>query len=202
MKLVKEIATGNYKIISDNQLTDTPNIYFDRSDAPLYWDKYGQELSDIILVKANIKRIYDMKGWEAFKGMSEKEVIAKRLAYSMPNNELLEVLTEAQIKESKREYVLGSKLARENRWEFLRSELALKVDQLQSLAFYTDTKVFKGDYIDVGLPNLELWLTNGVYPALGIDFSTTGFSNQPYFSEEMRDMCIAYLTLGEQFIST
>ena len=202
MKLVKTLSTNEHSIISDTQYNNAPELYVDRTSTPIYWEKYGVALSDVALAKANIKNTYDTNGWESFRSNEEKASAARLMAYSLAQVELDEVLTIDEQKQAKLDYVTNSRLSRQNRWEHLRERIAFEVNQAEALSFYTDTKGFKGDYIDAGLPHLELWLTNGTYPALGIDYSTTGFANQPYFTPTMLQMCIDYLVSGTQYIST
>jgi len=89
-----------------------------------------------------------------------------------------------------------SKVARYKRWEACRQKVSFTLTQLESLQFYTDTKSFQGDYIDANLPNLTLWLSNGSYPALGIDYTTNGFAQKSYYTEERKNICLDVLVNG------
>jgi len=201
MKLVKEISTEDYKIISDAELLNNSNLYIDRTNRPIYWELYGYKLSDSILVKDSIQSIYNANGWTSFKGIEEKKSVARVLAYTLTQIELDEVLTPQEQINAKLFAIANAKIGRVNRWEVLRQQLAVKVTQSQSLSFYSDTEIFKGKYIDVGLPHLYMWLTNGIYPPLGIDFTNNGFAETSYYTIEMKQICIDYLKTGVQFIN-
>jgi len=200
MKLVKEILTETYKLISDAELAANPILYIDRTNNPIYIEMYVSDLSDIKLANTMIKDIYTNVGWSNLRD-KDKLPIARLLSYTLLQTELDEVLTPQEQVDAKLEYVTKSKIARSTRWEYLRQQIALEVTEAEALAFYTDTKPFKDDYIDAGLPHLELWLTNGDYAPLGIDYTTTGFAQQSYYTASMLQMCIDYLITGNQYVS-
>ena len=199
MKLVKEISTEIYKLISDTELTANPSLYIDRTDNPAYIEMYAEDLSDIKLANTMVKAIYTNVGWANLRS-KDKLPIARLLSYTLLQTELDEVLTPQEQTDAKLEYVTKSKIARATRWEYLRQQIALQVTEAEAVAFYTDTKPFKDDYIDAGLPYLEMWLTNGSYPALGIDYTTAGFAQQSYYTASMLQMCVDYLITGVQFL--
>lgn len=89
-----------------------------------------------------------------------------------------------------------SKIARKQRWEACRQKVSFTLSQLESLQFYNDTKGFKGDYEDANLPHLTLWLSNGSYPTLGIDYTLNGFAQKTYYSEERKNICLDILING------
>lgn len=89
-----------------------------------------------------------------------------------------------------------SKVARKQRWETCRQKVSFTLSVLESLQFYNDTKGFKGDYEDANLPNLILWLSNGLNNDLGIDYTTNGFAQKTYYTEERKNICLDILING------
>jgi hypothetical protein len=89
-----------------------------------------------------------------------------------------------------------TKIARYNRWEAARKRVSFDLTTLESLLFYQDTKPFKDDYIDANLPYLTLWISNGSYAPLEIDFTTTGFSGKSYYTETRKNICLDILVNG------
>lgn len=87
------------------------------------------------------------------------------------------------------------KTARYNRWEKAKKYIAYeyRLNLLNQLLMYQDTKEYKDDYIDADLPYLRYWVESAAYPPLGIDFTTTGFSSKPYYLESIRDVVLGIL---------
>lgn len=50
---------------------------------------------------------------------------------------------------------------------------------------YMTTKEMCYDYYYANLPHVILWLQNGSYPALGIDYTSNGFAQMPGYSVEL-----------------
>jgi hypothetical protein len=86
--------------------------------------------------------------------------------------------------------------SRQARWDVSMAKAAFYLfgNDLGRLMMYNDAKVFRNDYIEADLPHLILWLTDGTYPALGIDFTNTGFGSKPYYSEVIKSTCLEILT--------
>lgn len=200
MRLVKDKSTNEYLIISDNEYSTNSNLYIDRNDYPIYWNKYGYQLSDSLLVKDNIQRIYNAKNWNSFNLLEKKE-ICKTLIFSLSSNIYNNLLTVEEINYAKEFRTKIARIDRANRWEKLRVNIAPQVSQLVSLQFYTSTKQFKDDYIDAALPHLTCWLTNTSYAPLGIDYTNSGFAQQSYYSTSFAQLAASILIYGNHFIT-
>ena len=200
MKLVKEKSTNEYLLVSDSEYSNNSNLYLNRNDYPIYWNKYGYKLSDSLLVKDNIQRIYGSKSWDSFN-LIEKKEIAKTLIFSLSSEVYSSVLSSDEINYAKEYRTKIARVDRANRWEKLRVTIAPQVSQLVSLQFYTSTKQFKDDYIDAALPHLTCWLTNTSYSPLGIDYTNSGFAQQSYYSTSFAQLAASILIYGNHFIT-
>ena len=200
MKLVKEKSTNEYLLVSDSEYSNNSNLYLNRNDYPIYWNKYCYKLYDYLLVKDNIQRIYGSKSWDSFN-LIEKKEIAKTLIFSLSSEVYSSVLSSDEINYATEYRTKIARVDRANRWEKLRVTIAPQVSQLVSLQFYTSTKQFKDDYIDAALPHLTCWLTNTSYSPLGIDYTNSGFAQQSYYSTSFAQLAASILIYGNHFIT-
>lgn len=86
--------------------------------------------------------------------------------------------------------------SRNKRWESARRRISFELTLVESLGFYLDTKSFKYDFIDANLPHLTLWLSNGTYAPLGIDYSSNGFAQKNYYTTDRMNICLDILING------
>ena len=200
MKLVKERNTDEYMLVSDSEYSNNTNLYINRNDCPIYWNKYGYKLSDSLLVKDNVQRIYNSKSWNDFN-LEEKREISKTLIFSISSEIFSTVLSSPEIEYAKEFRTKVARVDRANRWEKLRVTIAPQVSQLVSLQFYTSTKQFKDDYIDAALPHLTCWLTNTSYAPLGIDYTNNGFAQQSYYTTTFAQLAASILIYGNHFVT-
>lgn len=89
-----------------------------------------------------------------------------------------------------------SRDARANRWEVARQKISFYLTEIEGLQLYTDTKPFKDDYVDANLPHLIMWIINGAYPPLGIDYTANGFAQKSYYSVERKNVLVDCLVYG------
>lgn len=85
------------------------------------------------------------------------------------------------------------KLERQCRYKRLseaKSKVAQTLSEYESFLFYNDTKTFIFDYLEAELPNLYLWLVSGAYPALGLDYTTTGFVSKSYYTAQRMNIIL------------
>jgi hypothetical protein len=66
----------------------------------------------------------------------------------------------------------------------------------QVAVIYLNTKAMCIDYYYGNMPHLVLWISNGTYPALGIDYSTTGFAQMGGYTTALRDQLIDIINNG------
>lgn len=62
------------------------------------------------------------------------------------------------------------------------NKISYALPEMAVALIYMKTKDMCYDYYYANLPNVILWLQNGKYPALGIDFTNNGFAQQPGYS--------------------
>jgi len=93
------------------------------------------------------------------------------------------------------ELIRLEKLAREKRWEKAKKHIAFefRLNQLNQLLMYQDTKPFKDDYIDAELPYLIHWIASNTNLLLGIDFTNNGFSSKSYFDQNLQTKLLEIL---------
>lgn len=142
---------------------------------------------DLILYKDLLKQNF-VPIWNTLT-QDEKLECVRNYNYPAPED-LSQYYTDAELEQFWSELVVRTKLDRAARFEAARVKVSYQVSPLVSLQFYNDTKAFKDDYIDANIPSLYLWLTNGSYMPLGIDFTNNGFAQKPYYTDFMRDFCI------------
>jgi len=85
--------------------------------------------------------------------------------------------------------------ARANRWEKAKKHIAFefRLNLLNQLLMYQDTKPYKDDYIDAELPYLIHWIASDANPTLGIDFTTNGFSSKTYYDTSIQTVILDIL---------
>lgn len=85
------------------------------------------------------------------------------------------------------------KLERQCRYRRLsdaKSKVAQTLTEYESFLFYNDTKTFIFDYLEAELPNLYLQIVSGAYPALGLDYTTTGFASKSYYTAQRMNIIL------------
>lgn len=85
--------------------------------------------------------------------------------------------------------------ARQARWNEAMSRAAFYLlgNDLARLMMYNDSKIFRNDYIEADLPHLILWISDGSYPQLGIDFTSNGFGSKPYYNQSIKNAVLEVL---------
>lgn len=138
-------------------------------------------------------KTYILPNWISLSIEEQKELVRHNIA---PTNEdkLLHFTIEKQFENYVNLVDLEIK-ARKVRWSLAMKSAAFELlgDQLAQLQMYNDAKPFRDDYIEADLPFLLLWITDGAYPALGIDFSANGFSTKSYYSETIKNKVVSIL---------
>lgn len=74
--------------------------------------------------------------------------------------------------------------------------ISYKLTQVQVLLIYETTKAICVDYYYGNTPHLMLWITNSSLPALGIDYTTSGFAQMSGYSTTLRDSLLDILVNG------
>lgn len=105
-------------------------------------------------------------------------------------NQLVSWITLAQL----------SKDTRDIRWEVARQKVSFYLTDIQSLDLYKSTKEYSNEYRDANIPSLILWINNGSFPPLGIDFTTTGFAQKSYYTAGLRDLLTDIISNGNYSI--
>ena len=142
----------------------------------------------------NYCKEYLLPNWDNLDKFNKKELVKHNICI---NN--FEKLIYYTIEEQFKNYftIINYEVnAREERWReaMITAGFMIGNDQLKRLSMYNDTKSFRGDYIEADLPNLILWLTNGTYPALGIDYSSIGFRSKFYYDANIENAVLEILT--------
>lgn len=77
---------------------------------------------------------------------------------------------------------------------FQKISYRLREDQVAVI--YLATKELCYDYYYANLPHLLLWITNGSYPALGIDYTNNGFAQMDGYTESIRNELVDIFVNG------
>lgn len=121
----------------------------------------------------------------------EKLELEKLFIY--PQNYTMMLSSDDQIyywdKLVKAEYIV-----REDRISDCKSIASFYLDRLSCGILFNDTKDMFRDYIDAELPHILFQLSDGAYPLLGIDFTTTGFSSKSYYNTQIQSEALFILT--------
>ena len=153
---------------------------------------FSVTIIDTVLHKDVLKGFLPL--WNSLS-FDDKKYLVRFYVYP-PAEDLLQYYTEDELKMYWSELAALTKTARKQRWEAARLKVSYYLTALESLQFYNDTKAYKGDYEDANIPYLTLWLSNGSYPALGIDFITNGFAQKSYYSIDKKNMLLDILNYG------
>lgn len=86
--------------------------------------------------------------------------------------------------------VTEERKARTKRWEKMIEEVSYYNTMLENDDLYLTTKVMAEDYKVGKRPHIYYWITNGSLPAYGIDFTTNGFAQKSYYTEEKKNILV------------
>jgi hypothetical protein len=76
------------------------------------------------------------------------------------------------------------------------ARISYELTTAQTAVIYMTSKVYCIDYYYGNLPHLVLWISNGYYPALGIDFRAHGFAQMDGYSDGLRDRLLDIINNG------
>lgn len=128
----------------------------------------------------------------------EKGLLIKYYIY--PNTVSQETInsfyTEEEQKQNWNNLLIISKRARQSRWTAAKGKVSFMLDVISTCDLFQAIEILFPRYIEASRPDLILWVMSSTYVPLGIDYSTTGFAQKTYYSEEIRDALYAILITG------
>lgn len=158
------------------------------------WSMIGEFLGkDYLYVRERIREILVPKTFEACND-DEKLIVCKLFLASPAQRST--VFTQEEEKKHWDDLASAAKASREKRWEAARRKVSFYLSPAEGLDLYTSTRDLSFDYKDASAASLVLWVTNESDPALGIDCTTSGFSQKPYYTTELRDLIVDILVNG------
>ena len=80
-------------------------------------------------------------------------------------------------------------------------KISYELTQAQVATIYMTTKMMLIDYYYANLPHILFWIQNGVYPPMGINFTTNGFQQMSGFSPTLEMQLLDILVNGN-YINT
>jgi hypothetical protein len=75
-------------------------------------------------------------------------------------------------------------------------KISYALTETQVALVYMTTKNYLIDYYYANLPHIFFWVQNGVYPPLGINFTTNGFQQMSGFSPQLEGQILDILVNG------
>lgn len=158
MELLQEIATGIFSIKADGHEAANPGVYIDRTNNIGSWVRNGLSLSDGKVVKAEVKRIVELKAgdtlddkFNALGNNDIKLVAGKELLFDLLEGTLTAALMTQEEYQDARKYRLNKSIeARRRRWQGLMSELSDPAILAESskIAFLDEVlRTFQDDYL-------------------------------------------------------
>lgn len=131
--------------------------------------------------------------WSSISEEEKKELVRHNIAPTEEDKLLYYTIEEQKINFF--ELLRLEKQARFKRWEYAKQLIAFeyRLNQMNQLLMYQDTKLYKDDFIDADLPYLIYWIMSGVLIELGIDFTNNGFSSKTYYSEDIKNKILSIL---------
>jgi len=170
--------------------------YDDVTNVSTWFNIVTNCIKDYVYMRDFAKATF-LPAWDTLSTPEKAKLVQHYIYPDTFTQEEIDVLFTAEEQLGNWEYLaLKTKEVRGIRWEELRKKISFDLSVYEGLLFYSDTKQWKGDYIDADLPYLELWFVNGIYPPLGIDFTTNGFAQKSYYSEYRKDLCVDVVTNG------
>lgn len=182
---------GNNKafLISDVEPTNYEDI-----SSIVNWRSMGESLGkDYIYVRERIREILIEKTFDACDA-DEKMIVSK--LFLVNHEQRSTILTAEEEKTCWAELTRNSKICREERWEIARQKISFYLTVAEGIDLYSAVKDLSHEYKDANIPSLVCWVTNTAEPAYGIDYTTTGFAQKPYYTSELRDMVVDVLVSG------
>jgi hypothetical protein len=128
----------------------------------------------------------------------DQEILMRHFVYpdSYTQQDIDAVMSQQEQLEAWSDLEVSAKSCREKRWESVRRKVSFFLTAVEGLDLYTTTKDYSLEYKDADTPNLICWATNASISAFGIDFTTNGFAQKPYYTEALRDMVVDILVNG------
>lgn len=189
-----------YLSLPDNKLpiiivNDSENhVEYDDISTITNWNVLGELLGkDYIYVRERIRDILTEKTFDVCD--AEEKLIVSKLFLTTPEQRTT-MLTLEEEKKCWDELATAAKASREKRWEVVRRKISFYLTTSEGIDLYTTTRDLSLDYKDANIPSLVCWITNSAMPELGIDYTTTGFAQKPYYTTELRDMIVDILVEG------
>lgn len=138
-------------------------------------------------------KTYILPDWSIISEEEKKELVKHNIAPTEEDKLLYYTIEEQRVNFF--ELLRLEKQARFNRWEYAKQLIAFeyRLNQMNQLLMYQDTKPYKDDFIDADLPYLIYWVMSAALPDLGIDFTTNGFNSKAYYDENIKNKVLSIL---------
>ena len=177
-------------------ITFDDTIHYDVSDVDT-WLSVVNYIDDDYIKMRDFARTTFIANWSSFNN-NQKIGLLTHLLYptSTTQQDIDSLISSGDQLKNWIDVARNTKLCREQRWEVARQKVSFYITTLQSLDLYRSTKDLSSEYKDANIPGLVFWINSSSYPPLGIDYTTTGFSQKSYYTTVLRDLLVDVISNG------
>ncbi len=196
LQYTKEGYINNYFNVPDNY-NFSANTADDVTSIETLYMFYTLNRYDYDVLRTTYKALYNPI-WTGLT-FEERQFLVKNYCYptDITNEEWLAYYTdEEHFLNWKELLIITRDDARLLRLFAAFSRISYECTQAQVAVIYLTTRQYCIDYYYGNLPHLVLWISNGTYPALGIDFSSHGFMQMSGYSDGLRDRLLNIIVNG------
>jgi hypothetical protein len=182
------LVPDNYDFVANLSIDVTSisalEVFVDRKEI-----EYG-------VFRDTINNIY-VPNW-ATTSFSDKKLCVKHYKYpsSISQTEFDTYYTLSEHENNWNLIVSRSRDYRMDRLYALFAKITYRCTSNQVVVIYLSTKAYCFDYYYANLPHLLLWISNGSYPALGIDFTTNGFAQSSGYTVDIKNELLDIILNG------
>lgn len=182
----------NYKIV--DQLD--PSVHIDATNVMSWHWTVGTSIDDYNKMRDFARQVF-VPQWDNLTD-NEKTLLFIHFVYptSVSKSELDALIPPHDQVAEWQVAATRAKACREKRWEMTRRKVSYYLTPQQSMDLYISLKDYSLDYKDANIPSLIHWIGNTEDPSLGIDFTTNGFAQKPYYTNQLRDLMLDILVNG------
>ena len=87
--------------------------------------------------------------------------------------------------------------SRVQKWIAAKKKVSFMMNKLDVGDLFISVELLWGRYTEANRPDLICWVTNTAYPPLGIDYTTNGFAQKPYYSDAVKNAIVDIIINGK-----
>lgn len=184
--IIHGINSLDYYLVSNNYNFELNNST-DVTSVRMLETFYGASKIEYGVYRDSLKTLF-VPNWVNLT-FDEKKLCVKEFCYpsDITNEEWLTYYSFSEHESNWLPLVISCREYRQKRLFAAFTKLTYYCTVSQTAVIYMTVKTMCIDYYYGNLPHLVLWISNGSYPALGVDFTNSGFAQASGYTTQLRD---------------